>query len=389
MHFSPDLQALRGFQTRERQEEFTDKIENDDYQRWLCENGFGDMCAPHGVRGEMYYVPQPSQLPPRFHPAQWVGERTTAFIKENGKKTEPWLLFSSFIHPHPPFTPPSPWHDLYPATMMPAPKLPPHHESFWTWINRHQNRYKYRDQGWDLNFLRCLKAYYYACISFVDYQVGRILAALEETGRLDDTLIIFASDHGEFLGDYGCFGKRNMLDPAARIPLLIRHPNRFAAGRVCRKPVNLVDVAPTVMAACGLQPRPDWDGSDLADIASGKIERQAIFSQFQKPEKAIYMALTEEWKYFYSAADDAAWLFDRRHDPEETHNLAGTGWAADAEKTMRQGVQNHLRQLGETGGLDGEKWKKMPPFKLPQNPDAGLGRRQQAWAKHDLPGYAF
>lgn len=80
--------------------------------------------------------------------------------------------------------------------------------------SRLQNRIKGRGDGVDNELLRTLKAYYYACISFVDNQVGRILQALEETGRLGNALILFTSDHGEFLGDYGCVGKRSMLDAA-------------------------------------------------------------------------------------------------------------------------------------------------------------------------------
>ena len=78
-----------------------------------------------------------------------------------------------------------------------------------------------------------------------------MLEALEKTGQLDNTLIICASDHGEYLGDYNCFGKRSMHDTAARVVLILRHPGRFAGGRTCSHPVSLIDVAPTILAAAG------------------------------------------------------------------------------------------------------------------------------------------
>src|SRR5690606_34395670 len=141
------------------------------------------------------------------------------------------------------------------------PKSTADDESLHTYANRHQNRYKYRDAGTDLNLLRAMKAYYYACISFVDYQIGRIVSALEESGRLEDTLILFASDHGEFLGDYGCFGKRSMLNSAARVPLIARYPERFGAGQRCDAPVSLVDILPTFLGGAGLPPTGlDLDG---------------------------------------------------------------------------------------------------------------------------------
>ena len=80
----------------------------------------------------------------------------------------------------------------------------------------------------------------------------RLLDALEQTGQIDQTLIVFTADHGEHLGDYQCFGKRSMLDSAARIPLIARLPGRFAAGTSCGAAASLVDVMPTALAAAGI-----------------------------------------------------------------------------------------------------------------------------------------
>ena len=92
------------------------------------------------------------------------------------------------------------------------------------------------DQGFDMNLIRLTAAAYYGTISFIDYNVGRILNDLERRGLLDETLILFTSDHGELLGDYGSVGKRSMLDAAFRVPLLARYPARFAAeGALTRR----------------------------------------------------------------------------------------------------------------------------------------------------------
>ena len=80
-HFTPDANALRGFQTRERQEEGGKRADEDEYVRWLVDEGMTTMLEPHGVRGEMYYVPQPSQLPASHHPTQWVGDRSVEFMR--------------------------------------------------------------------------------------------------------------------------------------------------------------------------------------------------------------------------------------------------------------------------------------------------------------------
>src|SRR5262249_39925601 len=150
----------------------------------------------------------------------------------------PFFLWASFIKPHPPFEAPTPWNRLYRCAEMPLPFRPEGYESLLTFWNRVQNRYKYRDAGRDDLLLRTMRAAYYSSISCIDCHVARILEGLGE--EIDRTLILFPSDHGELLGDYGSFGKRCMLDAAARIPLLARWPGRLAPGATCKTPVSLL-----------------------------------------------------------------------------------------------------------------------------------------------------
>ena len=186
-HFSPDPYALKGFCSREQQEEsLSGDLSKESYYNYLRDEKYDYVCEPNGVRGEMYYIPQVSQLPERLHPSTFIADRTCAFIKNQKNSDKPWYLFSSFIHPHPPFAPPNPWHKLYRAALMPLPNTPADCESLQTFVNRIQNRYKYRDAGIDKNLVRTMKAYYYACISFVDYQIGKILDCLEENNMSDN-----------------------------------------------------------------------------------------------------------------------------------------------------------------------------------------------------------
>jgi len=365
MHFTPDAQALRGFQTRERQAELRKDAGEDDYLRFLHENGFGHVYDPMGCRGEMYYVPQPAQVPARFHATQWVGDRAEAFLRGAGR-AQPFFLMVSFIHPHPPFSPPTPWNKLYRGPLMPLPKRPHQSEALWTYHNRRQNRYKYRDNGIDNNLVRMMRAYYYACISFIDFQVGRILAALEETGCLDDTLVLFASDQ-------------------------VRLPGRFPAGRVCETPVSLVDVMPTFLSAAGRQPADyDLDGCDLAGIAAEEETDRTVFSQYQCAAQGNYMVLGRRWKYVYSAPDRREYLFDRVRDPEETRNRAGVTFCREALKTMRAALIGRLREDGYTEPLEGDRWRPFPQPEVPADPDAGLLIQDAPWAAphQHIPGYS-
>jgi len=241
---------------------------------------------------------------------------------------------------------------------MPLPVVPHDVEAHLTWINRFQNRYKCRDKGTDTYLLRCMKAYYYASISYVDFQLGRMLDALERTGQLENTLIVFTSDHGEYLGDFNCFGKRSMHDVASRIPLICRLPGRFDGGAVVDAPASLVDIAPTCLAVADAEiqsHRPE--GVDLAELADGTSGRDTVFSQYGRADHAIYMSVCDRWKYIYSAADRKEMLFDRLEDPQELRSRAGLIQCQDVKAEMRRRLMAHLRDCGDTSGLDGDEWK--------------------------------
>ena len=389
-HFTPDPQAARGFQTLESQEEIVDELEKDDYLKYLEANDCGYAIEPHGVRGEAYYVPQISSLPPRHHPSQWVGDRSVAWLESVGRCDQPFFLYSSFIHPHPPFSPPTPWHKLYRGPDMPPPKLPEAMEDLYLYTNRIQNRYKGRDAGRDLRLHQLIKAYYWASISFIDYQVGRMLDALQEGGRLDETLIIFASDHGEFLGDYNCFGKRSFLDSAARVPMICRLPGVFEAGAVCDTPVSLIDIMPSALAAAGVI-AVNMDGEDLAMIADGSSAREVVFGHYQGAHAGIYMATNREWKYIWSAADNKELLFDRIKDPEETRNRAHNVTCGTAIRNMRAILQSHIRTMpGHEAIVNGNGWIAKTSISLPDDSDAGLIVQDPPCflGRLHLPGYS-
>jgi len=372
-HFTPDPMALRGFQTRETSEELSGPEERNDYFDFVRDQGYAHVLEPLGVRGEMYYIPQPAQVPEEVHHSRWVADRCRDFIDAQAGSDQPWLLYAGFIHPHPPFNPPNPWHKLFRAPEMPLPHLPAGYEALHCFINRYQNRYKYRDRGLDLNLIRCIRAYYHACISFLDYQVGRILETLEAKGQLENTLIVFSSDHGELLGDFGCFGKRSFHDAAARVPLIARWPGQFPAGEICDAPASLVDLAPTFCRAADAEPTPEADGCDLRELARGENEREAVFSQYNRGDNTLAMVFGRDYKYIWSAPDQRDYLF-RRDDLPETRDLAGNPGHHAAREAMRTLLTAHLREgnfADEVLTLEGE-FRPAPVRSLPANPDAGL-----------------
>jgi arylsulfatase A-like enzyme len=276
---------------------------------------------------------------------------------------------------------------------MPLPNVPQDSEALQTWVNHKQNRYKYWDQGISLHQVRNFKAFYYAAISFVDYQIGRILSALEETGQLDNTLIVFSSDHGEYLGDYNCFGKRAMHDAASRIPMIARFPSRFPADQRCSRPTSLIDVFPTLLEAAGVKGIPS-DGEDLAAVASENVSREFVFSHFSNAGTGIHMAVNEKWKYFYSLGDRREFLFDRINDPAETRNLAGNALRKKEKETMKRALLRYLKEQGRADAyseIDGIlDWKEYPIFRDPAYDDPDFGLLFQDYPSYplSLPGYS-
>ena len=391
MHFAPDSHKLWGFEARDYSEEGGFRAD-DDYCRHVHEAGFDHVFETMGVRSEYYYIPQPSQLPARLHNTTWVADRSIDFLQRRDRD-RPFLLWSSFIKPHPPFESPTPWHRLYKPTDMPLPHLPADFEALQSFWNRQQNRYKYRDQGWDDNFVRTMRAAYAACVSFVDYNAGRILQHLRATGEIDNTLILWISDHGELLGDFGSFGKRSILDAAARVPLIVRWPERFAAGERCERVCSNIDVAPTLLHACGLETIDQHEGIDLADLAAGADPgRPGVLCQYSQRESGLYGLMTDDFKYTWSAADDQEWLFRRWPGEPEERSLAGNQAYVKTTGEMRAALVEWLRGDGYEEVLEGEGWRVYPPEQHPSvdpNPDHGLLYQEGTdWAPLFPEGYA-
>lgn len=416
-HFQPVSEALRGFETREMEEGGCNDPEKDGYMDFLIKTGkYQHVGNPYGVGNEMYYIPQVAPVAPEHHFTQWVGNRSTAFMEDQANSDRPWYLYSGFIHPHPPFTPPDPWHRLYRSHDMPEPFVPDNWEDLLIYINKVQNRYKERDQGIDLNLMLCMKAYYYACISFIDFQVGRMLDCLGKTGQADNTIVLFSSDHGEMMGDLNCLGKRSMHNGASRIPMLLKYPGVLEGGMVCDKAANLVDLAPTFLnAGGGSLETHEFDGVDLVDLAQGNCNRDIVFSQqaatyevnMQRasdcvikypPERRLeeisamsdYMAVSKDWKYVYSAPDQQEFLFDRNQDPMEINDLASNPEYVEQLKNLRSSLINKLYADGETAGLEEDKWRQFPKIDVDPDPQVGLINQgaRTPWSSDVIPGYS-
>ena len=386
MHFdfATGLSTPWGFDKRSVCDEDQLLDKNDFYQA-NKEAGYGYVYDYKGVKSEMYYIPQVSQLPKNLHHSSWTVNCSIDYLKHRDED-KPFFLMTSFEKPHPPFEPPVPWNKLYRCADMTLPKRPENSEELMTLWNRYQNRYKYRDQGIDNNLIRTMKAHYYGEVSFIDYNLGRLLSYMDGEGILDSTLIVFASDHGEFLGDYNCFGKRSFLDASARIPFIMSYPG-LEKGVVEDQPVTLVDLMPTFLNYAGIETDDVYDGVDLLDVVEGQCDRSMIFGQYEEGNYANYMATDGRYKYIYSAPDQKEFLFDLKTDPEETRNKAKNPLYVNKTDEMRQQTIQYFMDEGYTSEIEEGQWKQYPIKTMPKDPDAYLLFQDKVDSLPHIPGY--
>jgi arylsulfatase A-like enzyme len=319
MHFRPSRRH-NGFNKMELMEEIPKYREEDEYAMYLKEVGLGNVQNIHGVRNLLYSVPQRSLIPEEHHGSTWVGDRSVEYIKANAGR-RPFFLWSSWIAPHPPFDVPDSFADLYNDADIPEPLQSE------TEINPHgQVSAKHGDfpAGKEKESLKRMRQLYYSAISLVDKNIGKILDALEETGELENTLIIFTSDHGEMLGDHGSYQKSQPYDSCSKIPFIIRYPKNFAPGSVREDFADLNDILPTVLDAAGLEyPGPyELPGGSLLND-DGK-RRDVQYMETESGVTRWCSIRDDQYKFNYYYRGGREELFDMTSDPGETVNLLAT-----------------------------------------------------------------
>jgi arylsulfatase A-like enzyme len=342
MHFTPTYLDV-GYDDMVLAEQHGPGRYDDDYHRELAAAGLAPVTdlidQEHGFRArapQSYwdsYGTGRSNLPEQWHSTTWIGDRARRMLADWSDSDDGGghLLHVSFIKPHHPFDPPDGWADAYdPATLTPLPgwtdTIPP--------ADRRHRREYFDYEPLDLPRLRQVMAHYYATITHLDHEVGCLLDLLAERGLYDDTLIVFTADHGEYLGFHHLLLKDGpMYDPVVKVPLLVKFPGRQRAGETSDKLVSLIDIAPTVLSACGLRQPTPLPGNDLTDRAAG---HDCVFAEDRRHGIAG-MARTDRYKLLWSDVAGES-LFDLTADPHELTNVADDPAHGDALRRMRETV---------------------------------------------------
>ena len=300
---------------------------------------------------------------PTFPPARFAAEDSnTAFLTDQAirylsvRRDRPWFVHISYLSPHPPFVVAEPYHDMYdpadtpPAIRAASPADEAEQHPWLAYFLDHQ-----QGTGFTVGYTaadnlslsesdqRQLRATYYAMMSQVDANIGRLIDHLEESGQYDNTLIVFCSDHGEQLGDHWLYAKYGYFDQAYHIPLILRDPRPGAdggRGKTVSEFTENIDVMPTIIEWLGGQTPAACDGESLLPFGAGEtpsIWRREVHWSYdfrdnvdcQGIEQALGLThdqctmtviRDELYKYVHFTAMPAL-FFDMAADPEERHNL--------------------------------------------------------------------
>lgn len=270
---------------------------------------------------------------------------------------EPWCLYVGFVAPHFPLVAPAQFFELYRRDDLPEPKLHPRTGyKLHPWLQDHEDFWSHEATLKDDSERNTAIAAYYGLISWLDHNVGRLVTALEATGLMDTTRVIYASDHGDNLGARGQWGKSNLYRESTDVPLIIAGPD-FAHGR-CATPVSLLDVSVTLVESFGLdaaQVLPDASGHSLREIAAEPLDlNRTVFSEYHAvgSNTGAYMLRRGRWKYHYYVRHEPE-LFDLVNDPEETTNLSSS---PEHERVLDQ-MENTLSAICDPEAVDLEAKK--------------------------------
>jgi iduronate 2-sulfatase len=286
--------------------------------------------------------------------AEWVLERCAR------QRDRPFFLAVGFFRPHTPYVAPRPYFDLYPEAEMPvadpgdrsavpAPAL--------------ASAKREQDAMDETLRQRCLQAYY-ASISFMDAQVGRVIGALDRLGLADQTVIVFTSDHGYHMGEHGLWQKQSLFEESARVPLLVVAPGIGEPGTTAAAPVSQVDLYPTLTELCGVAAPDNLQGQSLVPLLADPSSPGRGWAMTQvmrgsgEQRFAGYSLRTARWRYTeWDGGERGRQLYDHDSDPREMVNVA----ADPAYTDTLNALSAQLRQAVTASRPDGGALPALAP----------------------------
>ncbi len=290
----------------------------------------------------------------RLYPG-WMDDVVTDHaIKWMTKKREkPFALFLFFKAPHRSWNPPERYKNLYADAKIPKPitwdddrNLKP---SAFAKADNMIGKFK------DVVDLDSFLKDYYRCVTGVDDNVGKVLDALKETGKLDDTAIFYTADNGFFAGEWQAFDKRFMHEPSIRVPMLVRYPKLVKAGNTPKPMVLNIDIAPTLLDLAGVAIPKHMHGRSFVPVLKGEASnwrKDWLYAYYEFPGPHSVRknrgVRTEQHKLIHYFEEPQEWeLYDLKKDPHERTNLYGKADYTEIEKKLKERLEELRKEYGE------------------------------------------
>ncbi len=261
-----------------------------------------------------------------------VADQAIKLLEEH--KDKPFFIAAGFYKPHCPWITPKKYFDLYSMDQIKLPELTPR-ANYPRPALASTNPWPYF--GVTPDEARECKRAYYAAISFVDAQIGRLLDAVDRLGLADNTVIVFWSDHGYHLGEHGLWFKQSCFEEAARVPLIVCLPGKKNAGQTSPRLVELLDLYPTLADLASLTPPKDLQGTSLKPLLDDPQANWDLpaYTQVQRAGFGGYSVRTPRYRYTeWDFGKRGVELYDQQTDPQELHNLAEDSQHADLVKQL-------------------------------------------------------
>lgn len=298
-----------------------------DYEEWLGQQpGIETEKLAHGVPANSW-LGRPNHLPEHQMEETYFVGRALDFLHKRDP-TRPFFLTLSFNGPHPPWCPPQVYYDQFIDRDLPKPEIG-------DWAERHARdaRYPLDVNAWrgtlPEHIVHRARAAYFAYLAFLDAQIGRLVERLQRTGLLDDTLIVFTSDHGEMLGDHHLWRKTYAYEASARVPLIAVAPGSMNVERnvECDALIGWEDIMPTFLQAAETDQPESVEGHSVLELLKDPSDTLRPYYHGEHapcyhPENANQFLTDARWKYIWNPINGEEQLFDLQADPHECADLA-------------------------------------------------------------------
>lgn len=346
----------------------------DDYEAYLAANGRAGAQFFHGM-GNNEYVSRPWHLPEEMHATNWQTREMVRAIQRRDP-TRPGLWYLSYTHPHPPLVPLEHYLNMYRELPVGTPSVGEWAEDPAAVPQALRARREAGERITDYATRAARRAFYALC-THIDHQLRVVLGTLREQKILDNTIVLFTSDHGDMLGKHGLWAKTLYYEEAACVPMLLvgAGDGRVGNGIVDERLVGWQDVMPTLLDLAGIEVPDSVQGHSML----GEMRRDFLYGEVGRGQRATRMVRAARYKLIYYAAGNCAQLFDLQDDPEELFDLAADPEHEEVRRALEKLLVEQLDEEDAGWVVDGQL-AGLPAAEWPLQPNKGLsGQRGGHW----------